>query len=122
MKAKGLTAEKAYETALENHFSVEVGDHHFAMLGYIKEDGSVEGPMMITLERGVAIEVDREYKFKNAYTAKLDRFVPWMTIGEVYGSEKSVRRSNELAKIVVGMLEEKISKLEQEIKTLKEKR
>jgi hypothetical protein len=120
-KKIGMTVEKAYDEAIKNMiFTTGHDGHYTAMLGYIKEDGTIEGPMFIMLERGVAIEMDREGKFVNAYTSKLDRFIPYTPLKCHSGTDEQ-KRSNELARMVIQNFEEKIAKLEAEVKRLKER-
>lgn len=121
MAKKYMTAEEAYNKALQNMiFKTGSDGHYTAMLGYVREDGTIEGPMFIMIERGVAIEMDREGKFVNAYTAKLDRFIPYTDL-ECGSGMTEQKRSNELAEYVIKSFKEKIANLEAEVKRLKEK-
>lgn len=74
-----MTAKEAYFASIK-YGSFECGEQLFAMVGFKSEDGHVEGPLFITIEHDVAIEIDRKGKFKNAYTAKMDRFFSWVTM------------------------------------------
>jgi hypothetical protein len=85
-KKHRMTADEAFRRALEmGGFEAGCDGQFFAMVGYENTNGTIEGPMFITVERGVAVEVDRDGKFVNVYTAKLDRFFPWVTMKSTRG-------------------------------------
>ena len=76
---KPMTVKQAFNVAIKT-FKVSMGNdgQNFTALGWkSQESGNRSGPFFISIFDGVAIEVDRNGKFKSVYSERVEGYFPW---------------------------------------------
>lgn len=75
-----MTAGEAYDKAVKK-MSQAIGNngHYFTMLGWKNpENGRTQGPILVTRDGDVIIEITRKGKFRDAFSAKAKCYYPWI--------------------------------------------
>jgi len=80
-KKVGMTVREAVEEA-QKTFSVSMGEQgtYFTAIGWESpETGQKTGPFFVCIVDGLAIEVDKDGKFRDFYSAKAEHYFPFFS-------------------------------------------
>lgn len=78
---KTYTAMEAFNMAAKET-TIKLGEnlHHFTLIGWKSEEGTVSGPFLVIALGGQIIELDRHGKFYDSYDGMADGYFPWLEL------------------------------------------